>query len=59
MLLKASINAQGSYYQLHLSVIDTNIMGGGGGGREGGNMIENLTCGPLFCSEILWRIIFR
>ena len=35
MLLKDSINAQGSY-QLHLSVIDTNIMGGGGGGGEGG-----------------------
>ena len=51
MLLKDSINAQGSY-QLHLSVIDTNIMGEGG-------MIEDLTCGPLFCSEILWRIIFR
>ena len=53
MLLKDSINAHGSY-QLHLSVIDTNIMGGGGGG----DMIEDLTCGPLFCSEILWRIIF-
>ena len=56
MLLKDSIYAQGSY-QLHLSVIDTNIMGGGGGG--GGDMIEDLTCGPLFCSEILWRIIFH